>query len=65
MDYEIKNFFLIIMLLNKNSGLVVSLKHKKTTQWAGLLVKKKDFLIEKFTILLLIPQHLIIGISLK
>ena len=29
MDYEIKNFFLKIILLIKNSGFIVSLKHQK------------------------------------
>jgi len=64
-DYEIRDFSLKIILLNKNSGLIFSLKHQQTCPMAGLLVRKRDFLIEKFTILLLILQHLIIVISLK
>jgi len=64
--YEIENFSLKIILLFKNSGLIVSLKHtKKPTQWAGWWIRKRIFLIEKLTILLLILQHLMIVISLK
>ncbi len=47
-DYEIRDFSLKIILLNKNSGLVVYLKHqKKPARWAGFLVRKRIFLIEK------------------
>ena len=63
--YEIEIFSLKRILLIKNYGLIISLKHKKTTQGAGWWLRKRIFLIEKLTILLLILQHLIIGISLK
>ena len=47
-DYEFRDFSLKIILLNKNSGLVVYLKHqKKPARWAGFLVRKRIFLIEK------------------
>lgn len=34
-DYEIRDFSLKIIVLIKNSGLVVSLKHQKTCPMAG------------------------------
>ena len=34
-DYEIRDFTLKIIVLIKNSGLVVPLKHKKTCPMAG------------------------------
>ena len=46
-DSEIRDFSLKIILLNKNYGLTVSLKHQKPAQWAGFLLRKRIFLIEK------------------
>ena len=52
-------------VLVQNSSLIVSLKRQKTYLMGRLVVKKRIFLIEKLTILLLILHHLIIVISLK
>ncbi len=41
-DYKIRDFSLKMVFLIQNSGLVVSLKHKKPTQWAGCI--KSDFI---------------------
>ena len=46
-DYEIRDFTLKIIVLIKNSGLVVSLKHQSTCQKGKLVGKKIFFLIEK------------------
>ena len=46
-DYEIKDFSHKMIVLIPYSGLIVSLKHQKPTQWVGWWIRKRIFLIEK------------------
>jgi len=46
-DSEIRDFSLKIILLNKNYGLIVSLKHQKTCPMGRVFGKKKNFFQRK------------------